>query len=175
MSVPTFVADLRRQVGPDFPLWLSGVNAVVLGAGSVLLHQRSDDGRWSLPGGILDPGEQPAAGVVREVFEETGVHVEVRRLVAVTVSPPRVHPNGDHAQYLELTFVCDAARGKAHVHDSESVQVAWFLLNGLPDMEERSLDKVRLAVDGGEAAWFQPALEATEFAGSRLPGGAGLA
>jgi 8-oxo-dGTP pyrophosphatase MutT (NUDIX family) len=156
MSVPDFVARLRNLVGPEMLLWLPGVNAVVVdGAGSVLLHQRSDDGRWSLLSGILDPGEEPAAGVVREVFEETGVEVTVDRLVAVTVSPARVHHNGDRAQYLELTFVCSPVGGRAHVHDSESLQVAWFSLGQLPDLEPRSMDKIRLAIAGGPEAWFR--------------------
>ena len=39
----------------------------------MLLHRRSDTGKWALIGGALDPGEHPADGVVREVLEETGI------------------------------------------------------------------------------------------------------
>src|SRR4051812_501839 len=116
MATPEFVRRLRAQVGGDELLWLPGVNAVVVDEyGQVLLHRRSDNGRWSLLSGILDPGEEPADGVVREVWEETGVVVEVERLSGVTVSPPRTHPNGDRVQYLELTFRCRLVSGHAHV------------------------------------------------------------
>jgi 8-oxo-dGTP pyrophosphatase MutT (NUDIX family) len=41
--------------------------------GRILLMQRTDDRKWAMPGGGLEVGETPAAGVVREAFEETGV------------------------------------------------------------------------------------------------------
>ena len=40
--------------------------------GQVLLGRRTDTRSWALPGGIIDPGEQPADAAVRECFEETG-------------------------------------------------------------------------------------------------------
>src|SRR5699024_4291022 len=83
MPVPDFLLALRKHVGHDL-LPLVGVTAVVVGDdGAILLHRRSDDGRWCTPGGILEPGEQPANAVVREVREETGVEVVVERLASV--------------------------------------------------------------------------------------------
>jgi 8-oxo-dGTP pyrophosphatase MutT (NUDIX family) len=55
---------------------LPGASAVVVDdAGRILLAQRADFGYWSIIGGVPEPGEEPAAAVVREVYEETGVHV----------------------------------------------------------------------------------------------------
>ena len=55
--------------------------AVVLdAAGRLLLVRRGHapaQGRWSLPGGRLEPGESPAAAAAREVLEETGLEVRV--------------------------------------------------------------------------------------------------
>ncbi|MFI9588164.1 NUDIX hydrolase [Streptomyces sp. NPDC052236] len=157
MSIPDYAHQLRVLVGPEHLLWLPGVNAIVVdGDGCVLLHRRSDNGVWSLLSGILDPGEEPADGVVREVFEETGVRVRVERLTGVTVSPPRVHPNGDRAQYLELVFLCTPVSGEAHVHDEESVEVAWFPRDGLPRLDARSLQKLQQAISGSAEASFLP-------------------
>lgn len=62
-----------------------GVAGIVLDAdGRVLLIERGrppDAGRWSVPGGKLERGESLAAGVAREVREETGLEVEVGALV----------------------------------------------------------------------------------------------
>ena len=43
-------------------------------------------GRWGMPGGGLDPGEEPAAAVCREVVEETSQQVTLGRLTAVQTS-----------------------------------------------------------------------------------------
>jgi len=163
MATPDFVKRLRAQVGGDELLWLPGVNAVVVDeAERVLLHRRSDNGRWSLLSGILDPGEEPAHGVVREVLEETGVRVVVERLAGVTVSPPRTHPNGDRAQYLELTFRCRPVGGQAHVADEESIEVGWFSPSDLP-IDESSRRKVLAALADGPAV-FTPAAACTDHA-----------
>ncbi len=67
------MSELRSLVGHR-PLWLSVAIAVVMDEeGQVLLGRRTDTGSWALPGGIIDPGEQPADAAVRECFEETGI------------------------------------------------------------------------------------------------------
>ena len=45
---------------------------------------RLDPGRWDLPGGKVDPGEEPAVGLRREVAEETGLRCRVARLLGAT-------------------------------------------------------------------------------------------
>jgi 8-oxo-dGTP pyrophosphatase MutT (NUDIX family) len=153
--IPEFVSRLRKSVGPDELLWLAGVNAVVCDAvGRVLLQQNSDNHRWSILSGILHPGEEPATGVCREIFEETGVVASADRLVGVTVSPIRRHANGDVAQYLELTFRCTALAGEARVADDESDAVGWYALDALPPMEAQTLMKIELALSARTDAWF---------------------
>src|SRR6478609_966557 len=137
MPIPEFVAALRSHVGTGL-LWMPGVSAVVVDDdGRLLLGQRADTGQWAVVSGILEPGEDPAVGLAREVLEETGVEVVVDALVAVTVTPPVEYPNGDRSQYLDLAFVCrpaspDAAAA-ARVADDESLAVAWFAPDALPD------------------------------------------
>ena len=46
----------------------------------------SAPGRWTLPGGGLDPGEQPVAALHREVWEESGQEVEAVRLLEAHTS-----------------------------------------------------------------------------------------
>lgn len=106
--------------------------------------------------GILEPGEAPAAGIVREVAEETGVRVVVERLAAVTASPPVRHGNGDRAQYLEIVFACRPADpGQSpRVCDDESVEVGWFALDALPSMSERMREIIALVEKAEPQAWF---------------------
>ncbi|MCF4123161.1 NUDIX domain-containing protein [Antribacter sp. KLBMP9083] len=163
MPIPEYILGLRGHVGHEL-LWLPGVCAVVLDdEGRVLLGQRSDNGRWALVAGFLEPGEQPAAGIVREVLEETGVEVRVEGIAAVGTYPPVEYPNGDRAQYVTTTFVCrpvsaDSARA-AHVADDESLAVGWFAPDDLPDgLSAGSRDRLRAALewvaDPSHGPWF---------------------
>jgi 8-oxo-dGTP pyrophosphatase MutT (NUDIX family) len=144
MPVPEFVLRLREKVGHDL-LWLPGATAVVLDGDQVLLVKRSDTGAWTPVTGIVDPGEHPADTATREVLEETGVSCAVDALVSVNVTEPKVHANGDHAQYLDHTFRCRYLAGVAHVADDESSQVGWFHWDSLPDMDAVLRERIRTA------------------------------
>ena len=62
---------------------VSVAGIVVNDAGDVLVVQREDNGHWEPPGGILERDETFEAGVSREVYEETGIRVEVDELSGV--------------------------------------------------------------------------------------------
>ena len=154
MAIPTFLAELRAVVGTR-PLWLSGVAAVIVGDdGRVLLNRRSDNGKWALIGGILDPGEQPAEGLARECFEEAGVSVAPELLTAASDSPARHYPNGDRATYLDLTFRCRVLAGEPRVNDDESLEVAWFAPDALPELDDYTLERLKTALAGADRTVF---------------------
>ena len=81
MPIPDFVLELRELVGTR-QLWLPAVTAVVRRDDEVLLTRRADNGQWALVSGILEPGEQPAIGLAREIEEETGVVARIEALAA---------------------------------------------------------------------------------------------
>ncbi|MFF7557577.1 NUDIX domain-containing protein [Streptomyces olivaceus] len=155
MATPDFIRDLRVTAGHQL-LWLPGVTAVVFDdEGRVLLGRRSDNGRWSLVGGITEPGEQPAACAMREVEEETAVRCVVERLVLVQALDPVTYDNGDVCQFMDITFRCRAVGGEARVNDDESLEVGWFAVDALPDLNEFGRFRIKQALSEAPA-WFDP-------------------
>jgi 8-oxo-dGTP pyrophosphatase MutT (NUDIX family) len=101
------------------------VSAVLNDAGEILLGQRSDNRRWSIIAGMIEPGEQPADAILREIREETGVRAEIDRLAGVALNE-HTYPNGDVCQFVNVWFRCRTVGGEARVNDDESVAVGWF-------------------------------------------------
>ncbi|MFD6879043.1 MULTISPECIES: NUDIX domain-containing protein [unclassified Streptomyces] len=156
MSTPEFIRAIRAGAGQQL-LLLPGVTAVVVDdAGRVLLGRRADTGRWSVIGGIAEPGEQPATTAVREVYEETAVRCVPERVVLVEMLAPIVYPNGDVCQFQDITFRCRPTGGEARAHDGELLEVAWFGMTELPPLERFALERVRRALLD-EPTWFSPA------------------
>jgi len=99
VPTPSYILDLRRRLGHD-RLLLPGVCGVVVrddlepGRRHVLYGRRTDNGRWALPSGIVEPDEQPATGLAREVWEETRVRGEGGRLGLLTPDPPLGYAHG---------------------------------------------------------------------------------
>jgi ADP-ribose pyrophosphatase YjhB (NUDIX family) len=103
-------------MGREYPQApVAGVGAVVLREGRVLLVRRGREplrGRWSLPGGVLELGETLMEGVVREVFEETGLRVVPRQIVETF---DRIHRDPDGRQqyhYVLVDFLCHVECGE---------------------------------------------------------------
>jgi 8-oxo-dGTP pyrophosphatase MutT (NUDIX family) len=157
MAASSYIRDLRAEVGQR-PLLLPSVTAVVFDdAGRLLLGERADNGRWALIGGIMDPGEQPADTVVREVYEETAVHIVPERIASVLTQPPCTYPNGDVCEFVDITFRCRAVGGEARVNDEESLAVGWFALDDLPPLDELGRKRIEWAFE--PRPWFSlPAL-----------------
>jgi ADP-ribose pyrophosphatase YjhB (NUDIX family) len=78
--------------------------------GEILLMERVDSGRWCLPCGWVEPNERPVDTVVREVREETGLEVEVRRLVGLFTRMPSAE-NGPHT-LVAVVHLCDVVGGE---------------------------------------------------------------
>ena len=153
MALSEYVASLRGLVGTRMLMLPSACAVVVDDRARVLLERRVDTGRWSLPGGAIDPGEQPAEAAVREVFEETGVRIAVERLAGVALRGV-AYPNGDACEYLTVWFRCRPVGGHAVVNDEESTAVDWFPLAALPDLDAVDRLRIETALDDTAPAWF---------------------
>jgi ADP-ribose pyrophosphatase YjhB (NUDIX family) len=109
--------------------------AVIDAAGQILLMRRSENRLWNMPGGVLEVGETPAEGVVREVLEETGIRCEPVALVGVYDN--RRWETGVAQHIYKFTFLCRPLDGGRVVetpsHAVETLEIGWFAEDGLPE------------------------------------------
>jgi ADP-ribose pyrophosphatase YjhB (NUDIX family) len=104
----------------------------------LMVREVADAGRWTLPGGWADVNLTPAENVVKEVREETGFEVSVRKLAAVWDRTRQGHPAGAFSA-CKLFFICEVVAGVATT-GLETSEVAWFAEHQLP--ENLSLGRV---------------------------------
>jgi 8-oxo-dGTP diphosphatase len=155
MAISPYVSGLRALVGHDL-LLLPGTSAVVRDdGGRILLLRRGDNGQWELPAGMIEPGEQPAEAILREIFEETGVVAEIERVGGVATHRT-VYANGDHCEYLVVWFRCRPVGGEARPDGDESVEVGWFAPDRLPPVGDGVHLRIASTASATGEAWFAP-------------------
>ncbi len=126
-------AVLSRIIRPLFQVFAA---AVIFDRDKRVLLVRSTYQRfhpWGLPGGSLDYGETPEDAVKREVWEETGLNVEIERFLLVkTWSPDRVG----------LYYLCGITGGVFHPTDEVS-ESGYFSLDDLPDVRPLDVEMIK--------------------------------
>ncbi len=87
-------------------------------------------GYWALPGGRADPGETIEQTIVREVKEETGLDVEVVRVIGEYVE--QGIKDGVEYEYYPTCFVVKPVGGDIKKQEGEIQEIALFSLKALP-------------------------------------------
>jgi 8-oxo-dGTP pyrophosphatase MutT (NUDIX family) len=123
MAISTYLKGVRAKFGSGL-LLMPAVGAVIHDDGGNMLIVYTTDDMWGTPGGGVDPGEQPAEALVREVFEEVGLTVVPERLLSVHLHHV-AYPNGDAVDYTVLVFRCTALEGDLVAHDGEVIRWEW--------------------------------------------------
>ncbi len=126
---------LRETIFSRSSPLVAGTAAIIDDDGKMLLMRRSDNRLWNMPGGILEVGETPAAGVVREALEETGVRCAPIALVGVYDN--RMWETGVIQHLYKFTFLCkpldNGQLREPASHAIETLEIGWFAENALPD------------------------------------------
>jgi 8-oxo-dGTP diphosphatase len=125
---------MKREY-PETPL--VGVGAIIIEGDRVALVKRGHaplQGRWSIPGGVLEVGETLRTAAVREALEETGLTVEPGELLGVF---ERVVPDEQgkmRYHYVLIDFLCSRVAGELLAGD-DAEEVAWFRREDLAALE----------------------------------------
>jgi 8-oxo-dGTP diphosphatase len=131
-----------------------GASIAVFRGGAVLLVRRGRDpfrGLWSLPGGKIEPGEDPCCAALRELKEEAGIEAEVAGALD-RIEVGAESGSGEGALYQLTVFYGRYASGVACAK-SDAAEVAWLGLDGLS----------RLPMTEGTAALIIGAAERLDF------------
>ena len=115
-----------------WPASVPGAQAVIERDGQVLLGRRRNDpgaGRWDLPGGFLDEGEDALVALHREIREETGLEVEIVEFLGTW-----------NEAYWTRTVLCLTWRarvvGGEELAGDDLVELRWFRADDRPHGDE---------------------------------------
>jgi len=113
--------------------------------GKILLHRRSDNSLWGLPGGAMEIGESIRETVLREVQEETGLDVTVESLIGIYSNPKHViaFSNGEVRQQFSICFACKTVGGTLRVSE-ESFEVAFFMVEQVEHLTMHESTRLRI-------------------------------
>lgn len=108
----------------------------------ILLVQDSKTKEWSLPGGYADVGFSPKENILKEVYEETGLTVNVKQLKAIFDTNLRKDiPQA--FQYYKLVFGCEILSG-SFSKNLETSQIGYFAIDNLPALSKKRTTKEQL-------------------------------
>jgi ADP-ribose pyrophosphatase YjhB (NUDIX family) len=147
-----YVAEWMKEVGKGVAGYQTpkvAVGAAVTNDhGELLLIQRADSGVWLYPTGWCDVGYSAPEVVVKEVLEETGIEVELVRLIGVLDG---MRLGSSRIPLYSLLFFCRAVGGEMKIHPLECTDAGWFTRDNLPTPiigAERWAGPIFAAIDG---------------------------
>ncbi len=126
---------------PHFRLRVSAY-AVVVADDALLLAHWNEGGHsgWTMPGGGIDPGEDPADAAVREVREETGYDVALDEILGVDSVTGESLTTGEQMHALRIVYRAHVIGGGLQVEaDGSTDDAAWVPLAQVDDLDRVTL------------------------------------
>lgn len=137
MPMSQYYKELREQIGTEL-IFSPSVAAIIKNEqGQILFMQGADNKMWSLPAGAIELGETPAAAVIREVWEETGLEVVPRHLLGVLGGTKFrwTYPDGNQVEYIIFVFECEVRGGNLQAIDGEAADLRYFDPSAMPPLQ----------------------------------------
>lgn len=129
MPISEYLGSIREIVG-SAPLVMPGVSMVCFdNQRRLLLANHGGEKGWAIPGGSVDPSDLPADTAVREMWEETRLHVEPVRIIGVYGGSPNfrtTYANGDVIDYKDTVFECRILGGEMTPDKEEICALRFF-------------------------------------------------
>jgi ADP-ribose pyrophosphatase YjhB (NUDIX family) len=127
------VAEWMKSVGEGVPGYVTPKVAIGAVVGNedeeILLIQRADSGVWLFPTGFADVGYSASEIAEKEVFEETGMHAEVLRIISILDG---VRAKFTRMPLYSIVFHCKVIGGELKPHPLECIDAGFFSQDNLP-------------------------------------------
>lgn len=129
-----YVKDIRSKIGHDEFIGV-GAGIFIYKDNKVLLQKRKDNLCWSMHAGGLEIGESVEDAAKRELFEETGLIANTMELLGVFSGDGMryTYPNGDKVSIVQIMYVCNDFSGELLAETDETVELAWFDIDDIPE------------------------------------------
>ncbi len=119
------IVDLVPEFATGYATPLVEVRGAIVEDGKILLVREKSDGLWTMPGGYADVGLSAAENVIKEVREEAGLNVQVKRLYALRHKAKGPYKL-DSRDFYKLYFLCERQGGDAPMAGLETSEVGFF-------------------------------------------------
>lgn len=128
----SIAVDFRWPVEFGYATPKVDIRAAVIDDGKILMVREAGTGLWALPGGWADLNFSPAENARKEVREESGIEVEVLKLIACWDKDRQGHPR-QAEQVYKLVFLCRPIGGELGLsHETDGAD--YFPPSDLPLM-----------------------------------------
>ncbi len=129
-----YIQWIRSKVGHDRIILIFAGGCIFNEKGEVLLQRRGDTNKWGFPGGAIEIGETPQMAAIREAKEETGLDVEVGKLIGIYTDCDMEYSNGDKAQSILIAYELKVVGGNYFCDKEETLELKYFSLDNMPTL-----------------------------------------
>lgn len=111
----------------------------------ILMLKRTDSGNWTMPGGTMELGESLKDCAVREVYEETGLSIEIQDVIGIYTDPNIIveYSDGEVRQEFTVLYYGIVKDGDVHI-DDESTEFNWISADELLNLPMAVSQKIRV-------------------------------
>ena len=133
-----YIRRIRSKVGHDKIILTFAGGCIFNEKGEVLLQRRGNTNKWGFPGGAIEIGETPQMAAIREAKEETGLDVEVGKIIGVFTDLDITYASGDQAQSVVIAYELKPVGGELYCDQVETTELRYYSKDEKPELFTKS-------------------------------------